>query len=199
MQKKIDNSQDKLNTNFPCCFVNTPKVTSKQTVTLEKMRKHSSKKNHIPNQPLDRNESNRKMISKVNERCTGIIKSTDTYLDEIDDHEQSRTSTVLPERKFRNIPSSHTENYNDYENFDAQEEAIYQNMIFSNGKSFPECRSTHGEASYLSRNEKLHRSPENKQSRKNSSMITYTTVRDEKKQIQSSVTNPKNEKVNVQV
>ena len=40
-----------------------------------------------------------------------------------------------------NIPRSYTENFNDYENFDTQEESIYQNMIFSNGRSFPERRS----------------------------------------------------------
>ena len=56
-------------------------------------------------------------------------------LHEIDVHVQLRERTVLPERKYKKVAHSHTENYNDYENFDTQEEAIYQNMIFSNGKS----------------------------------------------------------------
>ena len=138
------------------------------------------------------------MIFKINERCTGSVISTDKNLHNIDDYEQLRELTLLPERRYKKIPYSHTENYNDYENFDAQEEAIYQNVIFSNGKSFPETRLNQGEASSISHNETLRQCPENKNSRKNPFTIACTAASGKKKQIKNSVTKPRKETVIVQ-
>ena len=73
---------------------------------------------------------------------------------------------------------SDLENYHVYENVDSQEECIYQNVIFSNGKGFPESRLKKEECCISDESEKT-RSPENKEI--NSFHRTLTIVNNQEK------------------
>ena len=68
----------------------------------------------------------------------------------IDQQCLARRSNIHAKREERRCfnQNSNADGNHDYENTDAQEEAIYQNMIFSNGKSFPESRKNNKTSTY---------------------------------------------------
>ena len=132
--------RDKVNPRYPHAFTqaqNMSKSTHNQAWdSIRKKQKTFPLVNSIETTSKGNIFESAPDIVHLNENSTEI---NNRYRNKID---------TISERKFqkRNVSQvlySNSNCYPDYENTEAQEEAIYQNLVFVNGKSFPETKRCH--------------------------------------------------------
>ena len=142
MKKNGATRNDMINPENPHEFTQTQKMSkSNHNQTWDTIRnkpKHFSlvKKRNVQNESkgnIFESTPKTAQLSGNSEKVNGQSK----------DKINTLTEQKCQKKRLSQVFYSSVNSYHDYENTEAQEEAIYQNLIFSNGKSFPETKRCH--------------------------------------------------------
>ena len=140
MKKNRATKNDTLNPIYPRGFTeaqNTSNSHKSKTVAI------------LKNEPKTVAHENRRRLKYTLNDKSYLLALETSHLKEnklgIDQQYLAKRSSIHAKREESRCfnQDSNADGNHDYENTDAQEEAIYQNIIFSNGKSFPESRKNH--------------------------------------------------------